>query len=203
VIGDDPIIKRMAPEPRPKSGPGAPRPDEPAHEERTGGQAEDSAILHILLNLAFAAGFAYFFYAAGELPDSRWEPLGSGTFPRIVLGCLMVLNVIMVAMKLGRARAEVRQHGRDLGRIVSDAFQSSFLAIATFALFGLFLLAISPLGFTLSAFLFILVLQILLGPITVKGVIIAFIVAAVTAFGLDYVFETYFNVFLPQGRLWR
>lgn len=148
------------------------------------------------------AGFAYLFHAAGELPDSRWEPLGSGTFPRIVLGSLILLNVIMIVMKLGQARIEIRD-GRDFGRIVGETLRSSLLVIATFILFGVFLLAISPLGFVLSAILFILVLQLLLGPITVNSVIVAGIVAAVTAIGVDYVFDAYFNVFLPQGRLWR
>jgi putative tricarboxylic transport membrane protein len=166
--------------------------------------AEDSPVLHILLNLTFLVGFAFLFYAAGDLPDSRWEPLGSGTFPRIVLGSLMLLNATIIIMKLGAARGEIRDHGRDFHRIVGDALGSSLLVIATFGLFGLFLVAIPLFGFVLSAFLFILILQLLLGrPITVKSVIVASIVAAVTAIGVDYVFENYFNVFLPQARLWR
>lgn len=182
----------------PGTGSGAPKSDDGVR-----GRAEDSPALHILLNLAFLVGFAFLFYAAGDLPDSRWEPLGSGAFPRIVLGSLMLLNATIIIMKLGAARGEVREHGRNFHRIVGNALGSSLLVIATFGLFGVFLVAIPLFGFVLSAFLFILILQLLLGPITVKSVIVASIVAAVTAIGVDYVFENYFNVFLPQARLWR
>jgi putative tricarboxylic transport membrane protein len=182
----------------PGTGSGAPKNDDEVR-----GRAEDSAVLHILLNLVFLVGFAFLFYAAGDLPDSRWEPLGSGTFPRIVLGSLMLLNATIIIMKLGAARGEIRERGRNFHRIVGDALGSSLLVIATFGLFGVFLVAIPLFGFVLSAFLFILILQLLLGPITVKSVIVASIVAAVTAIGVDYVFENYFNVFLPQARLWR
>jgi putative tricarboxylic transport membrane protein len=191
----------------PEEGRGAPRstggPSGGTSGDAGSGGAEASALLHVLLNLAFIAAFAFLYHSAGALPDSRWEPLGSGTFPRIVLVTLILLSVLMIATKLRQAADEVRENRRDFGRIVGDALASSFLVIATFLLFGLFLLAIAPLGFVLSAFLFILTLQLILARITVKGVIVAVAVAAVTAVGVDFVFETYFGVFLPQGRLWR
>jgi putative tricarboxylic transport membrane protein len=164
---------------------------------------QNSGLLHVILNAALMAAFAYLFWAAGALPASRWEPLGSGTFPRIVLACLLVLNALTIITKASHARAEIRAHGKKFKKIASDSLRASGLVIATFAAFGVFLFAIHYLGFTLSAFLFIFVVQLMLGPITLKTSIMAFVIAAVTSLGVDFVFETYFNVFLPVGSLWR
>ncbi len=168
-----------------------------------GARPQDSGLLHVILNVAMMAAFIALFVVTGALPDSRWEPLGSGTFPRIVLGSLLVLNVLTIVTKAGQARAEIRARGAEFTKIAFDTLRASSLVIATFVAFGVFLLAIGYLGFTLSSFIFLIVVQLMLGPINRRSLVISFVIAAVTSLGLDYLFETYFNVFLPEGRLWR
>ena len=180
-------------------GGGAP----PPPQQGSGNGADQSSTLHVLFNLVLLAGFAFLFHTAGDLPSSRWEPLGSGTFPRMVLGLLMLLNLLVIVTNLSSAWAETRQQGHAYGQMVVAAVRSSVLVIATFGLFGLFVLSIRPLGFVVSAFLFVLILQIVLGKLTTRNLVQAAIVAAVTAFGVNYLFDAYFNVFLPAGQLWR
>ncbi len=159
-------------------------------------------MLQVLFNLALLVAFLLLFRVAADLPSSRWEPLGAGSFPQLVLAVLMVLNLVMIAINLRAAGAELRRHGPNMGRIVWDSLQSSGLVIVTFVLFGLYMLSIRQLGFVAATFLFVLVLQLLLGRRTLRGVALALVIAGVTAFGVDYIFATYFRVFLPPGQLW-
>ncbi len=165
--------------------------------------AKDSGLLQFLLNLAMLVVFAALFVAAGALPDSRWEPLGSGTFPRGVLAFLMLLNLISMAQAARQALPELRIGFSRMVEIALTTVSEARLVIAVFLTFGLYLLALGPLGFGISTFIFASAVQIFLGPKTVKSIVVALILAAAVSFGLQYVFASVLNVFLPRGTLFQ
>lgn len=166
-----------------------------------GGTAGDSGLLQFALNAVMLAGFGFLFWQAGMLPESRWEPLGAGAFPRVVLGVLMLLNLITLIQSAPRAYAEL---GYGPARLAGVAWRTmvEFRTVFTvLAAFGVFLLLIRPLGFMIAAFLFAFGVQMLLGPRTVRNLVISAIIAAVVAAGLQIFFAQVLYVFLPRGPL--
>lgn len=163
--------------------------------------AGDSALLQFALNLVMLAGFGYLFWEATTLPESRWEPLGAGAFPRVILGLLMLLNVIVLIQSAPRARAELGYGPAALFAIAWDTAKEFRTVFTVLGAFGVFLILIRPFGFMIAAFLFTLGVQMLLGPRTLRNLVISTIIAAVVAAGLQIFFAQALNVFLPRGPL--
>jgi len=140
---------------------------------------------------------AWLFWEAGDLPASRWEPLGAGTFPRLVLGALALL----AATALVR---EFRLWRREKGPLRPDLWSTLVRYRLVAAVLGFFLVyvAVLPqLGFSLASFVFLLATQLVLGPKTRPALTVMVVVALVFSFGLNWLFAEAFNVFLPRGRI--
>jgi hypothetical protein len=74
------------------------------------------------------------------------------------------------------------------------------LVLATFVEFGLYILLIPLIGFRISTFLFVLLLEITLEwPRNPKHWILMIVVAVATSLVCFYVFEDYLSVLLPRG----
>jgi putative tricarboxylic transport membrane protein len=159
------------------------------------GESRAKALGHVVFNGLLALLFLYMFVRAGELPSSMWEPMGSGTFPRLILGLLIAFNLLLMAKELRNARA-----GQALTmRTVRDWLWQHRLAFGVLGLFALFVAAVPLLGFRWASFPFLVACQYLLGARRTKGLLIAVIVAAALSFGLDSLFRHVFTISLPRG----
>ncbi|MGM0560910.1 MAG: tripartite tricarboxylate transporter TctB family protein [Pseudomonadota bacterium] len=168
-------------------------------QDNSGGSASNSALLHLLLNLAMLAIFAFLFVVAGDLPDSAWEPLGAWAFPRFVLGALILLNLAMIGQTLPGAVKEVRaRHGQMTG-LVTTALAERKLVILMLALFGAYVAAFGLAGYAVATFLFIVIAQVAVGPKTLRNGVAAVIIALVASVGVEYFFARALSVFLPGG----
>ena len=161
--------------------------------------AGDSALLQFAFNLLMLVAFGYLFWEAMALPESRWEPLGAGTFPRMVLGVLMFLNVVMIIQTARQALSELRYGPRALFDVALRTTLEFRLVFSVLGAFALFLLLIRPLGFLIAAFLFAFGVQLLLGPRTWRNLVISAIIALVLSVGLQVLFAQVLHVFLPRG----
>ncbi|SDN58055.1 tripartite tricarboxylate transporter TctB family protein [Vreelandella arcis] len=150
---------------------------------------------HIIFNAILALLFAFMFVRAGELPSSMWEPMGAGTFPRIVLAFLVVFNVMIIikelpslkqtsALSQGAVRAWLIEHR---------------LAFGVLILFGLMTAAVPILGFRWASLPFLIVCQYLLGARSTKALVIATVIALALSFGLESLFRHVFTISLPRG----
>lgn len=146
---------------------------------------------------AILAVAVWLFWAAGDLPASRWEPLGAGTFPRLVLGTLALL----AATALVRELRLWRRQGARLRFGLWPALVRSRLVVAVLAFFFVYVALLPQLGFALASFSFLLATQAVLGPKTPRALAIMVVVALGFSFGLNWLFAEAFNVFLPRGRL--
>jgi putative tricarboxylic transport membrane protein len=144
--------------------------------------------------LFLAAACGGLFLEALRLPSSRWEPLGAGTFPAIVLGTLGGLCLLGVVIEAMSAKGRRRSLGASL--------RSHRLVIATFAAFAVYALLLPYLGFGAASFLFLLAVQLHLGPLGVRTGVMALALALLFSFGLEWLFANVFEIFLPRGRLW-
>ncbi|HSK39470.1 MAG TPA: tripartite tricarboxylate transporter TctB family protein [Arenibaculum sp.] len=130
------------------------------------------------------------FVRARALPTSRWEPLGAGTFPSIILAVLAVLCVVGLAGE-AMSRTTVRQG-------FAAQLRSHRLVIFTFAAFAVYVLLLPHLGFDIATFVFLMAVQLRLAPATRTARAVALVLAVVFSFGLSRLFADAFNIFLPR-----
>lgn len=140
---------------------------------------------------------AWLFWEAGDLPASRWEPLGAGTFPRLVLGALALL----AATALVREFRLWRREGAAVRPALWPVLVRYRLVVAVLGFFLAYVAAMPQLGFSLASLVFLFATQLVLGPKTPRAIAVMAVVALVFSFGLNWLFAEAFNVFLPRGRL--
>ena len=110
------------------------------------------------------------FVDAGSLPASRWEPLGAGSFPRLVFALLMLLtalDAVAIARRLRAGRAPASR--RALAALPGRWLVERRLVVGLFALLGLYLALIAPLGFPVATLAFMLAAGALLAPRTPRA----------------------------------
>lgn len=190
-----PSSSRSSAEERPNSpagSAGSAGSDRPA---RSGGRGEPVA--HLVLNGILALLFVGLFLRAGELPSSMWEPLGSGSFPRLILAILVLINLAIMLKEARRLRT--LQPGEP-GMVV-QWLRRHRLAFGVLVLLGAYILCLPWLGFALASLCFLLAGQWLLGARTARGLGIALIIALCFSFGIDLLFREVFVISLPRGLL--
>ncbi|ART62896.1 tripartite tricarboxylate transporter TctB family protein [Kushneria marisflavi] len=172
--------------------------DKVSRATREANSERGKAIANILFNAGLAALFIGLFMQAGDLPSSMWEPLGAGSFPRLILGALVVFNLAIMCQSMMALRHADPALSVGAGRW----FIQRRLAFASLAAFCGYALLMPWLGFALASLLFLLVVQIILGARSGRRLLVACVIAAVFGPGLDALFGQVFMISLPQGRLW-
>jgi len=156
--------------------------------------SRDSAAALICLALSL-----FMLYLTRGLPQSELVPIGPDFYPRIVLGITAVLSVLMIVIDVLAMR---RIRGITQAAPQAAAPKNYRLVVLTFIVFGLYVALLSWLGYRISTFLFVAILQPLLErPRSLRGWVIVFVTAAATALVTFVVFEDYLQVLLPRGTL--
>ena len=166
-----------------------------SEEQLTESSGRSAPLAHMIFNAAMAVLFAALFLRAGELPSSMWEPLGASSFPRLVLALLILINLAIVAKEW---RAFAARSPAERGLVARWAWRHR-LAFGALGLFALFIFAVPWLGFAWAALVFLMLGQWLLGARSLKGLIIALVVALVFSFGVETLFREVFVISLPRG----
>ncbi len=149
--------------------------------------------------IVFGVAAVYCAWQASSLPASRWEPLGAGSFPELVFSVLAVL-CLFAAIK---AVIDIHRNGGMPEAVYAFGRWLKIRRIS-FAIYGLlvvYLGVLSTLGFSLATFGFLLIAQLLIAGVTRRTVLQSVIAALVFSFGLNMLFASVFNVFLPRGVL--
>ncbi len=165
---------------------------------KEGVSGRSTEVARLVSYLVLIAAALALFVAAGDLPSSRWEPLGAGAFPRLVLGVLAGLGVLAA---LDAARRIARGGGGARSPDVAAWLRRHRLVLALFVLFAAYLASMQALGFPLATFAFLLLAQLLLAPATWTARAVVLVIAIVFSFGLNALFAEVFRVFLPRGGL--
>lgn len=136
---------------------------------------------------------------AAGLPTSRWEPLGAGTFPKLVFALLAVLCLIAAV----RSIIEIVRAGglAGVGAAFTQWLYVRRVAIGLFVLFAVYLGVMPLTGFSLASFVFLLIAQLMIAGVSRRTVIQSIIAALIFSVGLNLLFAEVFNVFLPRGVL--
>jgi hypothetical protein len=131
-----------------------------------------------------------------DLPGpSLLVPIGSGFYPRIVLGITALLSALLVVQALLAGR-RAPQRSEKSGPVPNYA-----LVLWSFAVFGIYVALVPLLGFRVATALFVLALQWLLEPPRgMKAWGIAVAIALITSLATFHLFQDYLSVLLPRGR---
>ena len=146
--------------------------------------------------VCLATSLAFLALTLGLPGPSLLVPIGPGFYPRIVLGITAALSVLLIGQALlARKRAPNASSG------AREVRPNYALVLASFAVFGVYVVLLPLLGYRIATFAFVLALQPLLErPRGAKGWVIALLLAAVTSFATFYIFQDYLSVLLPRGR---
>ena len=128
-----------------------------------------------------------------SLKDNPLVPIGPGFYPRLVLGVTAVLALALFVSDFAlRRRRPVPQ---------SSAPAPYRRVVLLFAVFGLYVASLQPLGFRVATFLFMVAAQWVLGPPRDPKRWLVLLAVALGTTALTYfVFERYLSVLLPRGR---
>lgn len=159
------------------------------------------------------------------LPPAVMVPIGPAFYPRIVLGLMAVFSAILVAEDLlaawrrravtpevppaAQARAavaaptaETAAAAQSPGAAPAGHKPNYVLVLATFVLFGIYVLILPYLGFRISTVLFVGVLQPTLEwPRSWQRWLLVVAIALATTIVCVFAFEDYLSVLLPRGTL--
>ncbi|MCK0713664.1 tripartite tricarboxylate transporter TctB family protein [Chromohalobacter sarecensis] len=154
-----------------------------------------NALAHLVLNGALVVLFATLFVHAGALPSSMWEPLGSGSFPRLVLAVLIMINLGIMVQEWRHYRSNTAA----APGLVRRWLWRHRLAFGVLALFALYIISVPALGFRLASLFFLVLAQLALGVRRPRSLAIAAVIAVTFSFGLDWLFRDVFIISLPRG----
>ena len=130
------------------------------------------------------------FWATLDLKPNPLVPIGPGFYPRIILGLTAVLAAALIGFDLLKTKETAPPSGANYA-----------LVLAVFVIFGLYAGALPALGFRISTFLFVAVLQATLDPPrNARAWIVVMASALLTTLISYFLFERYLQVLLPRGR---
>jgi putative tricarboxylic transport membrane protein len=149
--------------------------------------------------VVLAASLALFWGTLG-LERHPMVPVGPAFYPRIVLGVVALMALMLVVADVwGRRRL-----GTQSPVVPAQAGTQSpnyLLVVIAFAIFTLYVVALPYLGFRLASFLFLVALPVALEPpADVRRWIVVLALAVAATLVTHYVFEHYLHVLLPRGR---
>lgn len=141
----------------------------------------------------FAATAGGLLLVAQRLPASRWEPLGAGAFPKLVLSLLLILSLLGLIGEVIKERASLPS----FGALARQGRNVAFVLAAQ----AVYIAALAEVGFSITTFVFLAVVQWRLCRATWSARLTALAVAVVFSFGLAAMFADAFHIYLPRGNL--
>jgi hypothetical protein len=130
-----------------------------------------------------------------RFPPAVMVPVGPAVYPRLVVGTMALLSVILIGLDIMASR---RQAAAPAGAPAPAANYG--LVLATFVEFGLYIVLLPLIGFRLSTFLFVLALQVTLEwPASNVRWALVVLIAVAASLICFFIFEDYLSVLLPRG----
>lgn len=153
-------------------------------------------MVEILISAAFFVISIVFYTQTGKLPDSKFDVLGPAAFPKIILGLLCLLSLILTVSNIRKYQNSDKQ------KIDWKVFLTEYKMVLTLILiFLVYVLSIKTFGFLLCNFVFLAASQWFLSPRKIKNIPIIFTISLSLTFGAFYFFTNYLNIIFPPGRI--
>lgn len=130
------------------------------------------------------------------LPPAVMVPIGPAFYPRVVVIVMAFLSALLIWLDISAARTRAAEPP-----VAASSPPPNYrLVLATFIEFGLYIALLPLIGFRISTFLFVVVLQATLEwPESNKRWALVFLIGAATSLACHFIFEDYLSVLLPRG----
>lgn len=147
------------------------------------------------IGIGILLGCAWLYGDLKNIPENPFVPVGPAFYPRLLIGLLAGLSLVLVLQHL------LRRKQRSEEKPVSSAeWRRSYgPTLVSFAAFFLYVLLLPVLGYRASTLLFVAGLHWLLGPRQWRRLSASLGLGLATSLATYLVFETYLHVFLPRG----
>ncbi len=139
-----------------------------------------------LVGLVILLGGAFLFWRTYDFHVVDWDPLGLPFWPRILLGLLIASGLYMTV----RGSLDNGPFSKPVGK--------SFLFLGIITAYALLM---SPVGYLIATPAFIIIFHLSLSSLTVRHVIEACILAAISTGFIYYIFQDLLLVQFPEGML--
>ncbi len=152
-------------------------------------------VLGFLPPLIIIVACVFFWFALGELPLPRFEPMGPALFPKIVLGAIIGLTLLdMLCRGLGGNTAAAGEKAREGNDPAST--RRTLICLSGF-LFYLLLLDFTDISYLLLTFLFIAAECWYLGHCGRRALVLALIVGLGITALIYFIFGVVLQSFFP------
>ncbi len=149
----------------------------------------------IIVALVVILFSAWYYWQAGFLPTQAADPLGPAALPRfLAVGMIIFALAHIVVSYFRRKRLEEDEEADPLQG--AARMQGNLRILGVAVLTGAYILFMMPLGYTLSTFAYLLLLTILLGVPSIRGLAISTVGVTIS---LLLLFGKFLGVLLPVG----
>jgi putative tricarboxylic transport membrane protein len=165
----------------------------------------DMATKDRVVSLVLLLFCAFFYYQSFSIKSSNLTGLDAAFFPRLLIGLIALLAVLILVRSFLPARKKVLEAVARMSEQEekqSEDKNRGWLVWFIFALFGLYIFSLGFLGFILASFLFMTIVYLLIiqgNQHSAKNKAVAISSLLATSFILAFIFEKLLNVFLPRG----
>lgn len=136
------------------------------------------------------------------IPTPPIVPLGPAFYPRILLGLLLIMGMILFILGILKGRSSGDKKSEKKKVLEDERWLIRYKKIIWgFVVFGLYILFIPIIGFYVSTAIVLVILQGILGYRELKQFSIFFMISIITTVCIYLIFEKYLMVVFPKGCL--
>jgi hypothetical protein len=149
----------------------------------------------IIVALVVILFSAWYYWQASFLPTSSADPLGPAALPRFLATSMIIFALAHIVVSyFRRNRLDEEEEPDPLQG--SAKIRGNLRILGVVVLTGAYIFFMVPLGYTLSTFAYLLLLTILLGVPSIRGLAISTIGVTIS---LMLLFGKFLGVLLPEG----
>ncbi len=149
----------------------------------------------IIIGLVVILFSAWYYWQAGYLPQEGADPLGPAALPRFLAVGMILFGLAHIVVSYFRRNRLAEEEEPDVLQ-GSAKLRGDLRILGVAVLTGVYMVAMEPLGYALTTFLYLLLLTILLGVPSIKGLAISTIGVTLS---LLLLFAKFLGVLLPVG----
>lgn len=146
-------------------------------------------VKEILISVVFMLVGIFIYLQAMNIEPLMKNELGSGYFPKVVTGTMIVLSILNLFLNLKKTHIE------DKNNTKSDLFGG----LSTIALIGIYSLLYQKVGFLIGTSLYLFLQILILAPKEKRNIMLFAIISVVFSVFVYYLFTRIINMPLPKG----
>lgn len=146
-------------------------------------------VKEILISVVFMLVGIFIYLQAMNIEPLMKNELGSGYFPKVVAGTMIVLSILNLFLNLKKTHIE------DENNTKSDLFGG----LSTIALIGIYSLLYQKVGFLIGTSLYLFLQILILAPKEKRNIMLFAIISVVFSVLVYYLFTRIINMPLPKG----